>query len=99
MKYIYITDLRSSKVIPKGAQREFFCSKVVPKEMQSQNWRRYKKSFLRERSVSFLLKSRSKGNAEPNTAEIEGEEVQKSFLRGCRTYIAEIEAKKFKSRS
>ena len=24
----------------------------------------YKKSFLRERSVSFLLKSRSKGNAE-----------------------------------
>jgi hypothetical protein len=29
-----------------------------------------KKSFLRERSVSFLLKSRSKRNAEPNTAEI-----------------------------
>jgi hypothetical protein len=29
-----------------------------------------KKSFLRERSVSFLLKSRSKGNAEPNTAKI-----------------------------
>jgi hypothetical protein len=26
--------------------------------------RSYKKSFLRERSVSFLLKSRSKGNAE-----------------------------------
>jgi hypothetical protein len=45
-----------------------------------------KKSFLRERSVSFLLKSRSKGNVEPNTAEIEGEEVQKTFLRGCRTY-------------
>jgi hypothetical protein len=44
------------------------------------------KSFLRERSVSFLLKSRSKGNAEPNTAEIDGEEVPKSFLRGCRTY-------------
>jgi hypothetical protein len=46
-----------------------------------------KKSFLRERSVSFLLKSRSKGNAEPNTTEIKGEEVQKSFLRGCRTYM------------
>jgi hypothetical protein len=29
-----------------------------------------KKSFIRERSVSFLLKSRSKGNVEPNTAEI-----------------------------
>jgi hypothetical protein len=44
-----------------------------------------KKSFLRERRVSFLLKSHSKGNAEPNTIEIEGEEVQKSLLRGCRT--------------
>jgi hypothetical protein len=53
--------------------------------------RSYKKSFLRERSVSFLLKSRSKGNAEPNNTEIEGEEVQKTFLRGCRTYTAEIE--------
>jgi hypothetical protein len=29
-----------------------------------------KKSFLREHGVSFLLKSRFKGNAEPNTAEI-----------------------------
>jgi hypothetical protein len=53
--------------------------------------RGYKMSFLSERSVSFLLKSRSKGNAEPNIAEIEGEEVQKTFLRGCRTYTAEIE--------
>jgi hypothetical protein len=43
------------------------------------------KSFLRDLRVSFLLKSRSKGNAEPNTTEIEGEEVQRSFLRGCRT--------------
>jgi hypothetical protein len=59
--------------------------------MQSLNCRSYKKSLLRERSVSFLLKSHSKRNAEPNTTEIEGEEVQKSFLRGCRTYTAEIE--------
>jgi hypothetical protein len=59
--------------------------------MQSQNRRSYEKSFLRERSVSFLLKSRSKGNVEPNIAEIQGEEVPKSFLRGCRTYTAEIE--------
>jgi hypothetical protein len=44
-----------------------------------------------QRSVSFLLKSRSKRNAEPNTAEIQGEEVQKTFLRGYRTYTAEIE--------
>jgi hypothetical protein len=57
------------KVVPKGAQRKFSAQK----------------SFLREHRVSFLLKSHSKGNAEPNTTEIEGEEVQKSFLRGCRT--------------
>ena len=73
--------------------------------------RSYKKSFLRKRSVSFLLKSHCKGNAklttksqrwfrrnirrsaksQRDTAEIEGEEVQKTFLRGCRTYTAEIE--------
>jgi hypothetical protein len=64
-------------------------SKVVP--MGCTTLRSYKKSFLRERSVSFLIKSHSKGNTEPNTAEIEGEEVQKSFLKGCRTYTAEIE--------
>jgi hypothetical protein len=29
------------------------------------NFRNNKKSFLRERSISFLLKSRSEGNAEP----------------------------------
>jgi hypothetical protein len=44
----------ATKVVPKGVQRKF-CAQ---------------KSFLRERSVSFLLKSRSKGNEEPNTAEI-----------------------------
>jgi hypothetical protein len=54
--------------------------------------RSYKKLFLRERSVSFLLKSRSQGNAEltaksqRDTVEIEGEEVQKMFPRGCKTY-------------
>jgi hypothetical protein len=52
------------------------CSKVIPKGMQSPNCRSYKKSFLRERSVSFLLKSRSKGNAEPKLPKL-----QKSFLR------------------
>jgi hypothetical protein len=106
MKYIFFTDLRSSKVVPKGIQSQncrsykksflrersvSLCSKVVPKGMQSQNCQTYKKSFLKECIISFLLKSRSKGNAEPNTAEIEGEEVQKTFLRGCRTYITEIE--------
>jgi hypothetical protein len=78
MKYIFLTDLQSSKIV--GAQ------KVVPKGMQSyktvEATKKFlrersvsfdeatKKSSLRERSISFLLKSRSKGNAEPNTAEI-----------------------------
>jgi hypothetical protein len=30
------------------------------------------------------------------TAEIEGEEVQKTFLRGCRTYTTEIEGEEAK---
>jgi hypothetical protein len=46
MKYIFFTDLRSSKVIPKGAQRKF-C-------------RSYKKSFLRERSVSSAEATKSR---------------------------------------
>jgi hypothetical protein len=37
-------------------------SKVVPKGMQSTT--KLQNPFLRERSVSFLLKSRSQGNAE-----------------------------------
>jgi hypothetical protein len=39
---------KQQKVVPKGAQCKFSAQK----------------SFLRERSVSFLLKSRSEGNAE-----------------------------------
>jgi hypothetical protein len=46
---------RNYKVVPKGAQSKFRSSKVVPKEMQSQD-----------------------------TTQIKGEEVPKSFLRGCR---------------
>jgi hypothetical protein len=42
---------KQQKVVPKGAQCKFFAQK----------------SFLRERSVSFLLKSRSEGNAELTT--------------------------------
>jgi hypothetical protein len=46
-------------------------AKVVPKGMQSQKHdEAAKKSFLREHRVSFRLKSRSKGNAEPNTTKI-----------------------------
>jgi hypothetical protein len=80
MKYIFFTDLRSSKITEAEAQKSFL------REYRAKNYRNYKKSFLRERSVSFagatkksflrerrvsfLLKSRSKGNAEPNTAKI-----------------------------
>ena len=79
MKYIFFTDLRSSKiaeaqkVVPKGMQSYKTVEatkKDVPKGAQRKFWRSYKKSFLRERSVSFLLKIHSNGNAEPNTAEI-----------------------------
>jgi hypothetical protein len=94
MKYIFFTDLRSSKIVE--AQKSFLRERSVSfDEATKKSFLRErsvsfdedtKKSFLREHSVSFLLKSRSKGNAEPNTAEIEGEEVQKTFLRGCRTY-------------
>jgi hypothetical protein len=41
-------------------------------------------SMTKLQKVVPLLKSCSKGNAEPNTTEIEGEEAPKSFLRGCR---------------
>jgi hypothetical protein len=62
MKYIFFTDLRSSKIVE--AQKSFLRERRVSFDEAT------KKSFLRERSVSFLLKSRSKGNAEPNNAEI-----------------------------
>jgi hypothetical protein len=48
-------------------------SPKLQKVIANVSCRSYKKSFLREHSVSFLLKSHSKGNAEPNTTEIEGE--------------------------
>jgi hypothetical protein len=51
MKYIFFTDLRSSKIAE--------AQKVVPKGAQYKFCRSYKKSFPRERNVSFLLKSRS----------------------------------------
>jgi hypothetical protein len=35
MKYIFITDLRSSKVIPKGAQREIFAQKSFLRECRA----------------------------------------------------------------
>jgi hypothetical protein len=62
MKYIFFTDLQTSKIAK--------AQKVVSKGAQHKFCQNYKKSFPRERSVSFLLKSSSQGNAESNTAEI-----------------------------
>jgi hypothetical protein len=68
-----LKNCRSSKSHSKGnAELENYRSykKTFLRERSVSCDEATKKSFLRERSVSFLLKSRSKGNAEPNTAEI-----------------------------
>jgi hypothetical protein len=80
------TKTKLQKVVPKGTQSKFSAQKSFLRECRAKSMMKLqKKSFLRERRVSFLLKSCFKGNAEPNATEIIGEEVQKSFLRGCRT--------------
>jgi hypothetical protein len=48
----------------------FSAQKSFLRECRAKNLKKMQKSFIRERRVSFLLKSRSKGNAEPNTTEI-----------------------------
>jgi hypothetical protein len=48
--------------------------------------RSYKKPFLRERRVSFCSKVVPKGMQSQIPPKVKGEEVQKTFLRGCRTY-------------
>jgi hypothetical protein len=60
----------AAKVIPKGAQYKFSAQKSFLRECRAKNLTKLQKSFLRESRVSFLLKSHSKGNAEPNTTEI-----------------------------
>jgi hypothetical protein len=56
-----------AKIVPKGAQHKFSAQKSFLRECRAKNLTKMQKLFLRERRVSFLLKSRSKGNAEPNT--------------------------------
>jgi hypothetical protein len=78
MEYIFFTDLRSLQIVE--AQKSFLreCSvsfaeatkKVVPKGAQCKF--SAQKSFQRECRAKYR--------------KIEGEEVQKTFLRGCRTY-------------
>jgi uncharacterized protein YnzC (UPF0291/DUF896 family) len=58
------------KVVPKGAQCKFSAQK----------------SFQRECRAKYLRNIRRSMKVNANTAKIEGEEVQKTFLRECRTY-------------
>jgi hypothetical protein len=105
MKYIFFTDIRSSKtteaqksflrecrakyrrnykkVIPKGAQCKFSAQKSFQRECRA----KYRQN-IRRRSSKDVPKGMQNLHRKVNvdTAEIEGEEVQKTFLRGCRTY-------------
>jgi hypothetical protein len=69
------------KFVPKGAQRKFSAQKSFQRECRA----KYRQN-IRRRSSKVVPKG-----MRTYTAEIEGEEVQKTFLRGCRTYITEIE--------
>jgi hypothetical protein len=63
------SEFQSYKVVPKGAQSKFRSYKVVPKGAQS----KFRSSKVIPKGMQSL-----------NTTKIEGEEAQKSFLRGCR---------------
>ena len=80
---------RSSKVVPKGMQSTMKLQKVVPKGAQ----RKFsaQKLFLRECRAKYHRNIRwrsskvvPKGMQSLNATEIEGEEAQKTFLRGYR---------------
>jgi hypothetical protein len=88
---------RSSKVIPKGMQSTTKLQKVVPKGAQHKF--SAQKSFLRECRAKYRRNIRRRSSkvvpkgmqnlhqkVNGDTAEIEGKEVQKTFLRGYRTY-------------
>jgi hypothetical protein len=68
--------MKLQKVVPKGAQRKFSAQKSFQRNAEltakSQHW--------------FRRNIRRSAKSQHDTAEIEGEEVQKTFLRGCRTY-------------
>jgi hypothetical protein len=87
------------KDVPKGAQRKFCRSykKFVPKGAQCMF--SAQKSFQRECRAKYRRNIRRRSSKDipkgmqnlhrkvnGDTAEIEGEKVQKTFLRGCRTY-------------
>ena len=76
------------KAVPKGAQCKFSAQKSFLRECRA----KYRRN-RRRRSSKDVPKGMQNLHRKVNgdTAEIEGEEVQKTFLRGCRTYITEIE--------
>jgi hypothetical protein len=66
------------KAVPKGAQRKFFCSKVVPKGMQS--LQRKVNADTAEIEGEEAPKGGLQRKVNANTAEIEGEEAPKGGL-------------------
>jgi hypothetical protein len=71
------------KVVPKGAQHKFSAQKSFLRECRA----KYRRN-IRRRSSKVVPKGMQNLHRKVNgeTAEIEGEEVQKTLLRGCRTY-------------
>jgi hypothetical protein len=71
------------KVVPKGAQRKFSAQKSFLRECRA----KYRRN-RRQRSSKDVPKGMQNLHQKVNgdTAEIEGEEVQKTFLRECRTH-------------
>jgi hypothetical protein len=71
------------KAVLKGAQCKFSAQKSFQRECRA----KYHQN-IRQRSSKDVPKGMQNLHRKVNgdTAEIEGEEVQKTFLRGCRTY-------------
>jgi hypothetical protein len=71
------------KDVPKGAQCKFSAQKSFLRECRAKYLRN-----IRRRSSKDVPKGMQNLHRKVNgdTAEIEGEEIQNTFLRGCRTY-------------
>jgi hypothetical protein len=75
--------MKLQKVVPKGVQSKFSAQKSFLRECRA----KYRRN-RRRRSSKDVPKGMQNLHRKVNgdTAEIEDEEVQKRFLRGCRTY-------------
>jgi hypothetical protein len=78
---------KPQKVVPKGEQ----CKLSAQKSFQREYRAKYRRN-IRRRSSKDVPKGMQNLHRKVNgdTAEIEGEEVQQTFLRGCRTYTEKI---------